>query len=237
MSGVRVFAVDAVAFDLDGTLLDTIGDLAAATNDLLAGMGLDPLPVDAVRALVGRGMGSLVTRAVAAARGEPPGPDELAALLERFHGCYAARLGGATRAYAGVTEGLARLARAGVPMAVVTNKASRFVAPHLAHAGLAGYFAVTIGGDDAPAKKPDAAPLALAAQRLGVAPARMLMVGDSGNDVAAARAAGCPVVVLPYGYNEGQPVDALPADAFVGSIDEVASLVLAPERAFARVLP
>ena len=113
----------------------------------------------------------------------------------------------------------------GFGLAVVTNRATRFVRPHLEAAGIAAYFDVVIGGDDAPRKKPDAAPMLLAAQRLGVAPERLLMVGDSGNDVEAARAAGCPVVVVPYGYREGLAVQDLAADGIVDSIAAVAECV------------
>lgn len=220
------FAVDAVAFDLDGTLIDTVHDLASSVNALLGECGLPALPVAHVRDMVGKGMANLVGRAVAAGRGTPPAADELAALLARYQAIYAARLGEGSVLYPGVVEGLARMRGAGLALAVVTNKASRFVAPHLAHAGIAHYFAVSIGGDDASAKKPDPAPLHLAAARLGVAPARLLMVGDSGNDALAARAAGCPVVVVPYGYNEGQPVAALDVDAIVATLAEAADLVL-----------
>lgn len=227
MSGAgRRFAVAAVAFDLDGTLLDTVHDLAAALNRLLREVGAAPLPKATVRDLVGKGMANLVGRALALARGQAPQPEELAVLLARYQSIYAEQLGHETTLYPGVLEGLARLRDAGLPLAVVTNKASRFVAPHLEHAGIAHFFAVAIGGEDAPAKKPDAAPLRLAAQRLGVATERLLMVGDSGNDALAARAAGCPVVIVPYGYNEGLPVAALDADGIVASIAEVADRVV-----------
>jgi phosphoglycolate phosphatase len=220
------YVVEAVAFDLDGTLLDTIHDLSAAVNRLLGETGAAPLPKAAVRDLVGKGMANLVGRAWAVARGHAPQPEELAALLARYQAIYAEQLGRETTLYPGVLEGLARLHDAGIPLAVVTNKASRFVAPHLEHAGIAHFFAIAIGGDDAQAKKPDAAPLRLAAQRLGIQTARLLMVGDSGNDALAARAAGCPVVILPYGYNEGLPVAALDADGIVASIAEVAERVV-----------
>ena len=220
------FAVDAVAFDLDGTLIDTVHDLTSSVNELLRECGLPVLPLARVRDLIGKGMANLVGRAVALGRGSVPASGELAALLARYQAIYAARLGEGSVLYPGVVDGLARLRDAGLPLAVVTNKTSRFIAPHLAHAGIAHFFAVSIGGDDAAAKKPDPAPLRLAAERLGVAPARLLMVGDSGNDAQAARAAGCPVVVVPYGYNEGQPVEALDVDAVVGSLAEVADLVL-----------
>jgi phosphoglycolate phosphatase len=219
------FDVRAVAFDLDGTLLDTVGDLAAAVNALLRELGLRALPTAAVRDLVGKGMANLVTRALEAARGARPGADELATLLVRYQALYAAQLGRETRLYPGVVDGLARMRAAGLKLAVVTNKASRFVLPHLEQAGIGAYFDASVGGDDAAAKKPDPAPLRLAAERLGVDVRRLLMVGDSGNDALAARAAGCPVLIVPYGYNEGQPVEALDADGIVASLREVADLV------------
>jgi phosphoglycolate phosphatase len=220
-----VFAVDAVAFDLDGTLLDTVHDLAAAVNLTLAGEGLAPLPVDVVRNMVGRGVADLLARALTRARGAPPRDGEVAGLLPGYQDGYAAILGRQTRLYPGVVAGLDRLRAAGFALAVITNKATRFVAPHLVHAGIAEYFGTVVGGDDAVAKKPDAAPLALAASRMALPPARMLMVGDSVNDVAAARAAGSPVVVVPYGYNEGRPVQSLAADGIVDSLEVVADCI------------
>jgi phosphoglycolate phosphatase len=183
------------------------------------------LPKATVRELVGKGMANLIGRAVALSRGTAPPAAELGALLSRYQAIYAEQLGRETKLYPGVVEGLARMRDAGLALAVVTNKASRFVAPHLELAGIAHYFATAVGGDDAPAKKPDAAPLRLVANRLGVATSRLLMVGDSGNDALAARAAGCPVVVVPYGYSEGLPVAVLDADGIVGSILELAGLV------------
>jgi phosphoglycolate phosphatase len=220
-----VFAVDAVAFDLDGTLLDTVHDLAAAVNLLLGEQGLLPLPVDAVRSMVGKGVVDLLAKALTRARGTPPRDGEIAELLPHYSEGYASILGRQTQLFPGVLTGLDRMRDAGFELAVITNKATRFVQPHLVHAGIAEYFETVVGGDDAAAKKPDAAPLLLAAERLGVAPARMLMVGDSVNDVAAARAAGSPVLVVPYGYNEGAPVQALAADGIVDSLDAIADWI------------
>lgn len=217
--------VDAVAFDLDGTLLDTIHDLAAAVNRLLAERGLGALPKATIRDLVGKGMANLLTRALAKAGAPVGGAEELAPILARYQQIYGELLGEETHLFPDVETSLARLRGAGVGLAVVTNKATRFVRPHLACAGIEAYFDVVIGGEDAPAKKPDPAPLLLAAQRLGVPPGRLLMVGDSGNDVDAARAAGCPVLVVPYGYSEGVPVQALGGDGIVDSLAAVADRV------------
>jgi len=227
-SAPRIFAVEAIAFDLDGTLLDTVHDLAAAVNTLLGEAGYALLPTSEIRDLVGKGMPNLVRRALAAALGISPvavDEEELSAALERYQSHYAAQLGRETRLYPGVREGLDRLAAAGVPMAVITNKASRFVRPHLDMAGIARYFRIVVGGDDLPAKKPAPDALLHVAARLGVAPERLLMVGDSLNDAQAARAAGCPVLILPYGYNEGQPVEDVDADGIVESLVELAERV------------
>jgi phosphoglycolate phosphatase len=225
---VRVFEVSAIALDLDGTLLDTIHDLAAATNALLAELGYAPLPKDAIRALVGKGIANLLQRALALASGVPAdaiGADALADALPRYQRHYGAVLGRETRPFPGMDEGLARLRAMGFPLAVVTNKAARFVQPHLEHAGIAGHFALVIGGDTLATRKPDAGPLLHVAAAFGIPPARLLMVGDSINDVESARAAGCPVLVLPYGYNEGLPVQSLDADGIVPSLAAVADRV------------
>ena len=217
----RTFAVDAIAFDLDGTLLDTIHDLAAAVNNLLLDQRLPPLPVGTIRDLVGKGMSNLLARAFALCGAPLPDAAAMTHLLACCQRHYAAVLGRETVAYPGVLHALEQLRQRGFKLAVVTNKATRFVRPHLEHAGMADYFAAVVGGDDATAKKPDAAPMLLAARQMGVEPARMLMVGDSANDVDAARAAGCPVLVVPYGYTEGRSVQSLAADGIVDSFADV----------------
>jgi len=220
--------VSAVAFDLDGTLLDTVHELAAAINALLGELGHPPLPTEAVAALIGKGMANLVRRTLALATGvSPEAVDEVEVkeALARYQAHYASRLGRLTRLFPGMVPGLTRLREMGIPLAVITNKATRFVRPHLVAAGIADYFSVVIGGDDLPTKKPDPGPLRHVAALFGIAPGRLLMVGDSGNDVEAARGAGCPVLVVPYGYREGKPVHELEADGIVESVSDVADLV------------
>jgi phosphoglycolate phosphatase len=216
-----VLAIRAIAFDLDGTLLDTIHDLAGAVNALLEELGLPALPKAEIRDMVGKGMPNLVRRVLARATGVSPAAIEdadIASALVGYQRHYAAQLGRETKSFPGLAEALTRLRAMGFPLAVITNKATRFVRPHLERAGIAGYFAQVIGGDDLPAKKPDPAPLLHVAAAFGIAPAQLLMVGDSINDVAAARAAGCPVLVLPHGYNEGEPVQSLDADGIVPTL-------------------
>jgi phosphoglycolate phosphatase len=225
--------VGAIAFDLDGTLLDTVHELAAAVNALLAELGHPPLAKDVVGTMIGKGMANLVRRALALATDASPAAvddGEVKDALIRYQSHYASRLGRETRLFPGMVEGLTRLAAMGIPLAVITNKATRFVRPHLAQAGIERFFAVVIGGDDLPTKKPDPGPLLHTAELFGIPPCRLLMVGDSANDVQAARGAGCPVLVVPYGYREGMPVHDLKADGIVASVDALADRVryLAP---------
>jgi phosphoglycolate phosphatase len=218
----------AVAFDLDGTLLDTVHDLAAAVNALLRELGHSALDVEIVRTYVGKGMANLVRRALARSTGVSPEAIEdveLKDALARYQEHYAALLGRATKPFPRMIEGLDRLRAMRLPLAVVTNKPSRFVRPHLAEAGIASYFSVIVGGDDLPTKKPDPAQLVHAARLLGVAPSLMLMVGDSINDAQAARAAGCPVLLLPHGYNEGRSVQDIDADGIVATLADVADRI------------
>lgn len=221
-------AASAIAFDLDGTLLDTVDDLAAAANAMLAERGLAAVPTETVCTMVGKGMANLVRQVLSVAHGAPPASfDEatIEAALARYHAHYEKLLGSGTRPYPGLTQALDQLRAMGFPLAIVTNKASKFVLPHLEQAGIAHHFDLLVGGDSLPTRKPDAGPLLHVASVFAVPPARLLMVGDSINDVAAARAAGCPVLVLPHGYNEGEPVQNLDADGIVQSLDAVADHV------------
>jgi phosphoglycolate phosphatase len=225
---LTTIAVGAVAFDLDGTLLDTVHDLAAAANAWLLQEGERTLSKDMIGLFVGKGIANLVRRSLAAARDVPVeslNDAEIDESLQRYMVHYNNCLGRETVLFPGVREGLERMAAMGLPLAVITNKASRFVRPHLEHAGIAGYFSILIGGDDLPTKKPDPGQLLHVCTAFGVTPAELLMVGDSANDVQAARAAGCPVVVLPYGYSEGTPAESLDADAVVTSLVAVADLI------------
>ncbi len=214
----------AVLFDLDGTLADTAADIALALRLAMAEQGLAAPPVAAVRTMIGRGAAVLVARAVDAC-GTPVDAAAQGALLAGYHRHYAALhdelLGGGSkaRAYAGVAEGLAALHAAGLRLVVVTNKPQAIALRLLQRLGLSPWFDLVVGGDNVAAgRKPAADPLLHACDAMGVAPSQALMVGDSGVDVAAARAAGLPVLCVPYGYNEGEDVRALACDGFVDSL-------------------
>ena len=217
--------VKAVTIDLDGTLLDTVSDLAAAANMMLAELERPPLAEAQIRTFVGKGIVNLVQRTLA---GHIDGVAE-PALMERampiFERCYTQMNGRHTTIYPGVKEGLERLRTLGIPLACVTNKSTRYTLPLLDMVGFAPYFEQVVAGDTLARKKPDPAPLLHACEGFGVAPRDMLMIGDSVNDTRAARAAGCPVFCVTYGYNEGHDVRMLDTDALVATLDEAARLV------------
>jgi phosphoglycolate phosphatase len=220
------FDVRAVLFDLDGTLLDTVPDLHAAVNAMLADLSRPALPIDAVRSYVGRGAANLVKRALAdsldAADDGLPVPTEA---MDSFRRHYARENGRRTRFFSGVREGLEAIRAKGLPMAVTTNKPGAFTRPLLEMTALAEFFQAVVSGDDLPRHKPDPMPLVWTCGRLGVSPADALFIGDSVNDFLAARAAGCRVFLLPYGYNEGRDVRELECDAIVPSIVAAAERV------------
>jgi phosphoglycolate phosphatase len=225
MKAVFPLRVKAVMIDLDGTLLDTIPDLAAAANLMLEALGRAPLDADLIRTFVGKGVPNFVKRTLA---GDIDGEVD-SALLERalplYERCYDSVNGRHTTVYPGVIEGLDRLRELHFELACVTNKSARFTQPLLEHMKLSEYFSEVVAGDTLPKKKPDPAPLIHACAQFGIAPSDMLMIGDSVNDAQAARAAGCPVFCVPYGYNEGRDVRELDVDAIVASIVEATGLI------------
>jgi len=218
--------VKAVMIDLDGTLLDTVADLAVAVNLMLGELGRRPLAEALVRTFVGKGIQHLVSRSLAV---EQNGA-ESAALFERalpiYMNCYEGVNGRHATLYPQVREGLDALKSAGFPLACVTNKSERFTLPLLKQMRLADYFSVVVCGDTLPKRKPDPLPLLYACERLAVALSEMLMIGDSVNDAQAARAAGCPVFCVSYGYNEGADVRGLDVDAIVETLFDATKLVI-----------
>lgn len=195
-----------VMFDLDGTLVDSVPDLAAAIDQTLLLLGLPAAGVAQVRDWVGNGARVLVRRALAGGL-QHEHIDEARAeqALELFMQHYATSHG-LTQVYCGVRQTLDWLREQQVELAIVTNKPERFVAPLLDEKGLGGYFRWIIGGDTLAQQKPDPAALRHVLQLARVEPAQALFVGDSRNDVLAAKAAGVPCVALSYGYNHGRPI-------------------------------
>ena len=220
--------VEAVMIDLDGTLLDTIPDLAAATNLMLEALGEAVLPLDTVRNFVGKGIPRLVERALARDIDGRAGTEAVVRALPVFERFYTEVNGRHTTMYPGVREGLEQMQAAGFRLACVTNKAGAFTLPLLERMGLAPFFEQTVSGDTMARKKPDPIQLLHVCNEFGIAPARMLMIGDSGNDALAARAAGCPVFCVSYGYNEGHDVHSLDVDAIVGALTDCIPLIRKP---------
>jgi phosphoglycolate phosphatase len=214
--------IRAVILDLDGTLADTAGEIAIALNRTLAEEGRAPLELPEVAALVGRGVRTLIERADAKTGG---GLAVDAAIL-RFEVHYAQTIATEAALYPGTAQGLQRLREAGVPLAMATNKPRVFTQLLLERFALAETFAAVVCGDDGIVRKPAGDMLLAACAAMKTAPAASLMLGDSGNDVRAARAAGCPVWCVPYGYTEGREVAELGADRIVASIDVAAGLLL-----------
>jgi len=211
--------------DLDGTLADTIPDLAEAANRMLRELGRPELEPALIRTFVGKGIPRLVERALAGDLDGRVDGAQLERALPLYERCYAEVNGKHTVVFPGVREGLQRLRAMRLPLACVTNKAERFTRALLEQLDLAPSFEQVIAGDTLPQKKPDPQPLLHACRGFGITPGEMLMIGDSANDVEAARAAGCLVFCVDYGYNEGRDVRELDVDAIVASLIDATRLI------------
>lgn len=219
------FQADAVLFDLDGTLVDTLGDFGAALNRMLAEMGLPAISAADVATRVGKGSEYLVDstlKQALALAGRALTATELIALNVQANALYQRHYGAVNgqfvRVYPGVHQALSALAAASVPMVCVTNKPTLHAQDLLRKLSLLTFFTQVFGGDAFAEKKPHPMPLLRSCAALGTLPARTLMVGDSANDAQAARAAGCPVALVTYGYNHGHPVREVDADAWTDSL-------------------
>ena len=222
--------IAAVMIDLDGTLLDTVPDLAAAAERMLAALGLPLRTQEEIRSFIGKGIPNLVRCCLQASAGDARA-DVLqdgalqAEALALYQDFYFAESGRRTAVYPGVREGLERFRAMRLRLACVTNKAARFTVPLLEHMGLAPYFELVVSGDTLARKKPDPMQLAHICAAFALAPAQVLLIGDSANDALAARAAGCPVCCVSYGYSEGGDVHNLDCDAIVDSLSEAANIL------------
>ncbi|WP_292656308.1 phosphoglycolate phosphatase [Nitratifractor sp.] len=210
-------------FDLDGTLIDSVPDLAKALNATLEELDLRTYDEATIRTWIGNGAAMLLKRGLLGKREIDREPErELfdraqALFLER----YAAVLNDATGLYPEVGETLRILRERGYRMAIVTNKPSQFVAPILENLGIDAFFERVVGGEDLPRKKPDPLPLLHCCEASGCRPERAVMIGDSSNDILAAQAAGIPVIAVAYGYDAGRSVRELGADAVVERFGEI----------------
>lgn len=211
-------AYEAAIVDLDGTMVDTLGDFDAVLNTVLRELGLPNVERAFLARTIGKGSEHLISSTL-----NEIGAD--AALYEPAWALYQQRYlevnGEHAAVFPGVVEGLMLLKSRGWKLACLTNKPTAFAVPLLQKKGLYGLFDTVFGGDAFERKKPDPLPLLKTCEALGTLPARTLMVGDSSNDARAARAAGCPVVLVSYGYNHGEPAAAAGADRVVDRLDQL----------------
>ncbi len=216
------FNVKAVMFDLDGTLIHTAPEIAAAINGMLTELSLPVLPLAQIEGYIGEGAQALIRRSVTVS----VTADD--ALLERaqtlFFEHYAKTVT-FSQPYPNVMEGLVALKQKGLRLACVTNKPERFTLPLLESSGLMPFFELVIAGDTLANKKPDPIQLQHICAEFQVLEAEAMLVGDSLTDVKAAHAAGCYIVTVPYGYNQGSPIDDALVDASIGELTELLTLI------------
>jgi phosphoglycolate phosphatase len=218
-------AIRAVIVDLDGTMLDTVPDFHVAINRMRADMGLAEISRQRIEKMVGKGSENLI-------RGVLGGDFSPAEVETRFAGAMAAYQrhyldinGDHSALYGDVVAGLEAMQAMGLRMACVTNKPIAFAKPLLARKGLAPYFEIVYGGECLPRKKPDPMPLLQVCADFALDPAQVVAIGDSSNDAEAARAAGCFVLTVPYGYNHGRSIHETDSDGIVSSLLEAARLI------------
>jgi phosphoglycolate phosphatase len=216
--------VFAIVIDLDGTLLHTAPELTESANRMLRDMGRPPVSQELLMSYIGNGISWLVKRALTGDMHAEPDAALYNQALPIFEKHYTELLLH-SKPFDGVIEGLDAMKAAGFRLGCITNKVARYTEPLLKGLGLAGYFEIVLSGDSLPEKKPHPMPLLRAAKFFGVPTGRLLLIGDSLNDVIAARAAGCPVFCVPYGYNHGEPVDGLDLDAVIENLSAALKLI------------
>ena len=218
----RLDGLRAAIVDLDGTMIDTLGDFAVALNAVLADLSLPRVGRAFIERTVGKGSEHLI-RSTLAEVGADAALYAPAWALYQQH--YEVVNGEHSLVFPGVPEGLEWLTASGFKLVCLTNKPTAFALPLLRKKGLDRYFSAVFGGDAFERKKPDPLPLWRSCETLGFAPGQTLMVGDSSNDARAARAAGCPVVLVSYGYNHGEPATAVDTDGVVDRLDQLSGLI------------
>ena len=217
-------SISAIVIDLDGTLLHSAPELAEAANRMLREMDYPLVSQELLASYIGNGIGWLVKRALTGEMHATPDAALYEHALPIFEKHYTGLLL-ESKPYDGVIEGLEAMLAAGFRLGCITNKAERFTGPLLEGSGLARYFEIVVSGDTLPEKKPHPLPLLHAAEFFGIPAGELLMIGDSLNDALAARAAGCPVFCVPYGYNHGEPAETLDVDAVIANLSAALPLI------------
>ncbi|OIR01393.1 phosphoglycolate phosphatase [mine drainage metagenome] len=216
--------ISAIVIDLDGTLLHTAPELAEAANRMLRDMGRPAVSQELLMSYIGNGISWLVKRALTGDMHAEPDAALYDKALPVFEKHYTELLL-QSKPFAGVVQGLDAMKAAGFKLGCITNKLARYTEPLLKGIGLARYFDIVVSGDTLREKKPHPLPLLHSAEFFGVPVERLLLIGDSLNDALAARAAGCPVFCVPYGYNHGEPVDGLDLDAVIADLPAALKLI------------
>ncbi|MDD3884502.1 MAG: phosphoglycolate phosphatase [Gallionella sp.] len=216
--------VSAIVIDLDGTLLHTAPELAESANRMLRDMGRPAVSQDLLMSYIGNGIHWLVKRALTGDMHAEPDAALFDRALPIFEKHYTELLL-ESKPFDGVLPGLEALKAAGYRLGCITNKVARYTEPLLKGVGLADYFEIVLAGDTLPEKKPHPLPLQHSAEFFGVPIEHLLLVGDSLSDAQAARAAGCPIICVPYGYNHGEPVETLNVDAVIPDLTAVLPLI------------
>ena len=213
--------IRALAFDLDGTLVDSAPGLAEAIDRTLKDLSLPVAGLERVSTWIGNGADIMMSRALTFALGREPQPDEQHDARALFDKHYADTVDAGSTLFPQVKQTLAALQATGLPLAIVTNKPTPFVAPLLQSLGIAEAFSLIIGGDDVPVKKPHPAAIFMVLGTFGVLPGQLLFVGDSRNDIQAAQAAGVPNIGMTFGYNYGEPIARSQPDLTLDSFDQL----------------
>jgi phosphoglycolate phosphatase len=216
--------ISAIVIDLDGTLLHTAPELAESANRMLRDMGRPPVSQDLLMSYIGNGIHWLVKRALTGDMHAEPDHALFDQALPIFEKHYT-ELACESEPFQNVVKGLDAMKAAGYRLGCITNKVMRYTDPILQRSGLAPYFEIVLAGDTLPEKKPHPMPLFHAAKFFGVPIEQLLLVGDSLSDMQAARAAGCPIICVPYGYNHGEPVETLNVDAVIADLTGVLPLL------------
>jgi phosphoglycolate phosphatase len=217
--------IKAAIIDLDGTMLDTMPDFHVALNGMRADLGLAPIAQEVITPMVGKGSENLIRSVLALDFDATTVEQRFDEAMASYQRHYLAINGQFSVLFDGVVAGLAAMRANGLRLACVTNKPIAFTTPLLALKGLAGYFDVVYGGDSLAQKKPHPLPLLQVCRDFDLPPSAVVAIGDSSNDAEAARAAGCPVLTVPYGYNHGRPVQEIDSDGIVDSLLSAANLI------------
>ena len=219
------FKVKAVMIDLDGTLVHTAPEIAAAANLMLADLDLPVLPYSQVESYIGEGAIILIKRCLTGQKNVEPDGDLFEQAEKLFFAHYAENAAN-SKPYDGVIDGLQALWNKGYRLACVTNKPEEFTLPLLQASGLADFFELVVSGDTLHKKKPDPIQLHHICAKFDVPEFEAMLVGDSATDIAAAQAAGCFIVTVPYGYNQGRPLDTSQVDATINDLTELVDILI-----------